>query len=154
MVEVISASTAEHYRQARLLIEEYVRWLGMDLEFQGYSSELENLAVMYGPPKGAMILLASEGVFVGCVGLRAHGDGCAEMKRMYIQLSHQGKGWGNLLMDAFLAQAAELGHKKVHLDTMRSLASALALYRRYGFVEIPPYCYNPAPDAVYMERKL
>jgi len=66
--------TDKHYAQARLLIMEYARRLGSDLEFQGFSKELADLARKYGQPSGAM-LLRHEDSFVGCVGLRHLPDG-------------------------------------------------------------------------------
>lgn len=154
MAEIIEASTIEQYRQARLLVEEYARFLGIDLEFQGFSRELTDLPGMYGPPKGAMLLVHDGGAFVGCVGLRPLLDGCGEMKRMYLRPAHQGKGLGRMLMEAFLIKARSLGYKTIRLDTIPALGRALGLYRKFGFVEIPPYRHNPAADAIFMELKL
>ncbi|MHB8381679.1 MAG: hypothetical protein ACYDC3_04990 [Candidatus Binataceae bacterium] len=36
------------------------------------------------------------------------------------------------------------------LDSLPSLRHALALYRPLGLREIPPYKYNPDPEAVFM----
>lgn len=154
MANVLEATTDEQYQEGRLLIEEYARFLGVDLEFQGFSKELADLAGMYGPPKGAMLLLSNDGAFVGCVGLRALPDNYAEMKRMYIQPAHQGKGLGRLLLAAFIARARALGYKAIRLDTVPALDRALALYRKFGFYEITPYRHNPAADAIFMELTL
>ena len=42
----------------------------------------------------------------------------------------------------------------MRLDSVASLKEAAVLYRSLGFVEIPPYRFNPLPDAVYMELDL
>ena len=42
----------------------------------------------------------------------------------------------------------------MRLDSLASLKEAAALYRSLGFVEISPYCFNPLPDAVFMELRL
>lgn len=81
-MKIIEAEGESDYAAARDLIAAYQRWLGVDLEFQGFSKELETLSVMYGPPDCAMLLAEEGGVLVGCVGLRRLGGGDAEMKRM------------------------------------------------------------------------
>jgi ribosomal protein S18 acetylase RimI-like enzyme len=73
---------------------------------------------------------------------------------MFVFPEHQGSGAGRALVEAFIARATELGYRRIRLDSLRSLETALALYRRYGFVETGPYRYNPFPDAVYLERRL
>lgn len=40
------------------------------------------------------------------------------------------------------------------LDTLATMESALTLYRSLGFRETEPYCYNPFPNAVFMELHL
>jgi putative acetyltransferase len=42
----------------------------------------------------------------------------------------------------------------MRLDSIDRLKEAAALYRSLGFVEIPPYRYDPLPDAVFMELML
>lgn len=59
-MRIIEAERESDYAGARDLIAAYQRWLGVDLEFQNFSKELETLSVMYVPPGGAM-LLAEEG---------------------------------------------------------------------------------------------
>jgi GNAT superfamily N-acetyltransferase len=96
-MKIIEAEGESDYAAARDLIAAYQRWLGVDLEFQGFSKELESLSVMYGPPDGAMLLAEEGGVWVGCVGLRRLGGGDAEMKRMFVLPAYQGKGIGSKL---------------------------------------------------------
>jgi hypothetical protein len=43
----------------------------------------------------------------------------------------------------------------MRLDTVAgTMADAVVLYRRLGFVEIPPYCENPNASVLYMELSL
>jgi putative acetyltransferase len=154
MVEIIQAGSAAEYAAARMLIEAYARWLGMDLEFQGFTQELATLDKVYGPPRGAM-LLAREGMaHIGCVGLRPIDYTIAELKRMFVLPEHQGKGVGRMLMEAFIVKARSLGYRAIRLDTVPRLTVATALYRQYGFVEISAYRYNPHPDALFLELGL
>jgi ribosomal protein S18 acetylase RimI-like enzyme len=43
----------------------------------------------------------------------------------------------------------------MRLDTVEPvMKDAVAMYRRIGFAEIPPYCANPMAGALYMELQL
>jgi GNAT superfamily N-acetyltransferase len=151
MIHTANAITERDYRDARNLISLYEAWLGIDLSFQGIDLELASLEQMYGPPSGCMILARDGDEVVGCVGLRALGDGYCEMKRMFVLPSHQGKGIGSLLLTRFMEMADVLGYQYVRLDTIPRLQEALRIYRRAGFKEIAAYYHNPDPDAVYMQ---
>lgn len=151
---IITATTAEEFVQARRLFELYQNLLGIDLCFQGFEVELNSLHVMYGPPRGALLLARVEGEFVGCVGLRDLGRDIAEMKRMYVLPAHQGKGIGKALTTRFIETAMNFGYSAIRLDTIPSLDRAVALYRKLGFREIEAYRYNPDPKALFMEKKL
>jgi ribosomal protein S18 acetylase RimI-like enzyme len=151
MIQTSNAMTDQDYRHARSLIRQYETWLDIDLSFQGIDAELAGLEQVYGPPSGCMILALDGDDVVGCVGLRALGDGYCEMKRMFVLPGHQGKGIGSLLLTRFMEMADALGYRYVRLDTIPRLQEALRLYRRAGFKEIAAYYHNPDPDAVYMQ---
>jgi GNAT superfamily N-acetyltransferase len=123
----------------------------LDLEFQGFSQEMETLPDMYGAPKGCLLLAKQGQHYIGAVGLREHEPGVAEMKRMFVLTEYQGVGAGYVLIEAFIAKAKELGYRSIKLDSIKPLAKALALYRKLGFIEIEPYRYNPHPEAIFME---
>jgi hypothetical protein len=40
------------------------------------------------------------------------------------------------------------------LDTVHELEAANALYESLGFRDVPPYRYNPRPDARYLALEL
>lgn len=148
------ANTPEQYAAGGEIFTAYARFLGLDLEFQGFSQEMQSLHRMYGPPNGCLLLARRGEVYIGAVGLREFEPGVAEMKRMFVLPEHQGGGVGKALVEAFLAAGKALGYRAVKLDSVRSLDKALALYRQLGFVETAPYRFNPYPDAVFMERSL
>lgn len=150
-VKIELAETPDQFDAAGRLFRAYAEFLGLDLEFQGFSDELNSLSTMYGPPKGAILLAEVQGNLVGAVGLRELETGVAEMKRMYVLEQHHGAGIGKALTQAFLTHAKNLGYRSVRLDSIRELETALKLYRDFGFHEIEPYRFNPHPDAVFME---
>lgn len=82
---------------------------------------------------------------VGCGALRPLEIGVCEMKRLYIRPTFRGTGAGGALMQSLIRSAKEIGYQKLRLDTLRSMATAIAIYRSHGFKEIPPYRPNPFP---------
>lgn len=151
-VEIELAVTQEQFSQGAALFRDYATFLNADLEFQGFSDELVNIATMYGPPKGALLLAKDQNDYVGVVGLREFSPGIGEMKRMFVAERWQGMGIGKRLMQAFLFEANRLGYQKVWLDTIPELQSALQLYCSFGFEKIAAYRFNPHPDAIFLER--
>ena len=154
MPRIVIADTPELFEEGRKLLLEYQDFLGFDLCFQAFAAELDGLATMYGPPRGALLLCEDEGLFVGCVGLRDLGEGVGEMKRMFVRDAHRGRRLGALLLDAFLDAARDRGYRAIRLDTIPRLDRAIAMYRRAGFVQIPAYRFNPDPEAIFMQLEL
>ena len=67
---LVEATTDNQFGSAKKLFEEYAESLGIDLCFQDFSSELERLREMYGPPQGCLLLAVDDGTPVACVGPR------------------------------------------------------------------------------------
>ncbi|NCN44235.1 MAG: N-acetyltransferase [Piscirickettsiaceae bacterium CG_4_9_14_3_um_filter_43_564] len=153
-IKVDIAKTKKQFEAGSQLFRAYAKYLGLDLEFQGFSEELMSLSKIYGEPKGALLLAKLEGTYIGAVGLREFEPGIAEIKRMYVLPNHHGMGVGKALTEASLKQATEMGYCSIRLDSIRALDKALQLYRYYGFEEIEPYRFNPHPEAVFMEYKI
>ena len=77
------------------------------------------------------------------------------MKRLYVRPQYRGKGLGRELSEKIIAEARQLGCKKLRLDTVEPIMkTAVAMYRQLGFREIPPYRQNPIAGALYMELQL
>jgi putative acetyltransferase len=153
-VTIIPAQSDIHLLAVRELFLEYADALGVDLCFQGFQQELDELPGAYAPPDGRLLLAVEFDQAIGCVAVRKLGDGICEMKRLYVQPGHRGKGLGRRLAEAVIAEAKTIGYKKMRLDSLTSLKEAAALYRSLGFIEIPAYRYNPLPEAVFMELEL
>jgi ribosomal protein S18 acetylase RimI-like enzyme len=62
---------------------------------------------------------------------------------------------GRILAEQIIREAKRLGYDAIRLDTVPSvMGSAVALYRSLGFRDIPAYCFNPVPGALFMELRL
>jgi ribosomal protein S18 acetylase RimI-like enzyme len=152
-VEIREAGSAD-LAAVRELIEEYVRALGVDLGFQGIDSELEDLATVYGPPQGRILLAHRGDDAAGCVALRALEQVTCEMKRLYVRPAYRGTGLGNRLALAAIEKARELGYERMRIDTLPQMRAAQRLYASLGFREIEPYRFNPVAGTAFMELEL
>ncbi len=97
--------------------------------------------------KGGFILMAShQGEIVGTCALINDGDGVYELAKMAVTPKAQGLKIGKLLGEAAIRKAREVGARMVYLVSNRRLETALNLYRRLGFVEVPmpPSIYERA----------
>jgi GNAT superfamily N-acetyltransferase len=95
------------------------------------------------PPNGRFLVVRDQqGTATGCGAVRLLDPTTAEVKRMWLHPSMRGRGAGRALLGALESAAVDLGARRGVLDTNATLASALALYRRAGWVEVPPYNAN------------
>jgi putative acetyltransferase len=136
------------------LFREYSEAIGTDLEYQGFTAELAALPAPYTPPGGALFVAFVDGDAAGCVGLRPFDRGVGEMKRLYVRPDCRAFGIGRRLVEAVIDSARRAGHRELRLDTLPSMAAAQALYRRLGFVEIPPYNNKYLPGTRFYALKL
>jgi ribosomal protein S18 acetylase RimI-like enzyme len=160
VVHIAQAESPEQIEQVRRLFVEYAESLGFSLCFQNFDKELARLPGDYAPPSGRLLLASVDDAIAGCVALhQLHAadteDRICEMKRLFVRPEFRGHRLGRKLIDAVIAEARAIGYRKMRLDTVAGVMdSAIALYRAYGFCEIPAYCENPIPGALYMEMRL
>jgi putative acetyltransferase len=157
-VKILTFAQAESLEQmahVRELFLEYAQSLGFSLCFQNFDQELAGLPGDYAPPEGRLLLTECNGELAGCVALHALEPGVCEMKRLYLRPQFRGKGLGRVLADRIIAEARQIGYRRMRLDTVEPvMKDALAMYRKLGFKEISPYRANPIAGAMYMELEL
>jgi putative acetyltransferase len=136
------------------LFREYASSLGFALDFQDFERELEQFPGLYAPPRGTLLLAELDGEAAGCVGLRPLDPSTCEMKRLYVRPSCRGRGVGRRLAERVIDEGRSRGYRRMRLDTVPSMAAAIALYRGLGFSEIPAYRFNPVPGALFFELPL
>ncbi len=153
-ITIESCATAADYGHAEAVTRAYIHWLGIDLSYQDVDAEMAAFAAMYGPPEGCYLLARCEGKVAGGVGLRPLEAGICEMKRLYVYPSFTGFGIGRRLGMAILERGADMGYRAMRLDSLAHMTAVQRLYESLGFVDIPPYRYNPDPGTRYLECDL
>lgn len=145
---------ARHADACRALI---AGWLEKD-----FSIEPKDRQVMDDPEgciiaKGGAIFIAERadhGPAIGCSALIAMGDGGFELAKMVVDAAARGEGAAQMLLEACIAEGRRRGAPRIYLESSTKAVAALRLYRRNGFVDLPP---RPSPYAradVWMELRL
>lgn len=89
--------------------------------------------------KGGHIFFAKkmEGKIIGTVALIARGNNSFELSKLGILQSYRGSKVSNALMTAAIVYSKAQGKKTLWLESIRILKPALAVFKKYGFQEIP-----------------
>lgn len=157
-IDIRHAEGDRDIQAVRELFTEYQQWLDVDLCFQEFAQELDNLPGAYGAPMGCLLLACEEDQHAGVIGIRSLAiDGAVdlcEMKRLYVRPPWRGDGVGRTLSEAAMGWARQAGYARICLDTLENLSEARALYTSQGFHEIEAYYDNPLEAPIYMERNL
>lgn len=137
---------------ARTLVSEYAAMPHTAVRWPNAAADIARLPEPFLPPAG-MLLVGTDGdAPVGCGALLAFDPPqVAEIKRVYVRPVARGRGVGETIMRALLAEAARLGFERARLDTAPELLAAQELYRRLGFVPIPHYRDTQLPGDLCFE---
>jgi GNAT superfamily N-acetyltransferase len=154
VIDIRPARFPEDLESVRSLFGAYAASLPISLAFQDFDSELASLPGDYAPPQGRLLLAWEGGQAVGCVALRPLESPVCEMKRLYVSPVARSGGLGHRLASRICAEARSAGYLRMRLDTLPSMAAARRVYESLGFRPIAPYCFNPVPDAVFLEADL
>lgn len=138
----------------RSLIEEYCRWIDIDLAFQEIDAELDGLPGDYAPPDGVVLLGLVNRQVEGLAALRRFDRERCEMKRLYVRPSGRGCGLARALVTALFRQAALRGYRTMYLDTLPKMGDAQRLYEALGFEDVAPYYDTPIPGTRFMGRRI
>jgi len=103
-------------------------------------------------PRGAFFVAMSDGLPLGCVGLKGNGSGIAEIKRLWVAPFARGLGVARRLMDSAEDAARKLAVRTLRLDTNSTLVEAFQLYRSTGWTEIERFNDDPYPDLFFEKR--
>ena len=157
-IELRRPTTPADLADAALILREYAASLDVDLCFQNFEAELASLPGEYAAPAGQLLLAYVDGRLAGCGAFWPLADAdyanACEMKRLFVRHTSRGLGLGRTLAQALLDEARREGYSAMLLDTLDDMEAARELYASLGFVEIPPYYFNPIAGAHYLKAEL
>ena len=100
--------------------------------------------------KGGEIYFAMlDGKPVGAIALKYHSGTRFELSKMGVLPQAQGYGIGNILVRKVLKRYHARGGAELFLETNSSLTPAITLYKKMGFIEVPPPENTPYDRADY-----
>lgn len=98
------------------------------------------------PPHGRLMLAFIDNTPCGIGCLKSINEEIGEVKRMYVNPSFRKIGAGRAILGSLINAAKETGYKKVRLDSPKFMEAAHALYRSFGFKDIPVYPEVEIPE--------
>jgi putative acetyltransferase len=150
----VRPAAAADMAKVRGLIEEYCRWIDLDLTFQEIGAELDGLPGDYAPPGGILLVGFIGDRLDGVVAYRRWSADTCEMKRLFVRPSGRGSGLARALVTTLLAAAAARGYHRIYLDTLPMMGAAQAMYESLGFRDIAPYYDTPIAGTRFMSRTI
>lgn len=153
-IRLVEARSEAEYAAARALFLEYAAAPGGHVSFQSYDAEFDALPTMYGPPRGCLLLALRGDREVSGVALRPHAGGDGEMERLYVRPESRGTGLGRLLTERIPERSQAARYRRVVLETLEKMVSALNLYGALGFGPRSVPATDPQPGVRYMESSL
>jgi putative acetyltransferase len=88
-------------------------------------------------PGGQIFFVVEGDTVLGTCAVLRHSPTECEIAKMAVTSAARGRGLGDLLMQAAVDFARQIGVRRVAIVSNTVLAPALQLYRKHGFVEVP-----------------
>lgn len=131
--------------------------LPIDISYQNYQHEFDNLPGKYSADNRGALLVAeqvSTSRIVGCVALRKIDRARCELKRLYVVPSARRLSVGLHLVQAIIKEAEKFEYQYILLDTLPTMIGALRLYDQCSFKRVQSYYNTPIEETVFLEKKL
>ena len=125
-------------KNAPLFAEMNAEWLERYFYIEPIDEEVLGQPEAHIINKGGEIWFAERnGEVLGCYALLHHNDDAFEFSKFAVRPKAQGQQIGQKLLRHAIQRASERGMQKLILYTHSRLLTACALYRRYGFYDVP-----------------
>jgi putative acetyltransferase len=104
---------------------------------------------------GAIFFVIEDQVAVGTCAIIRLAPDRYELAKMAVRPESQGRGYGDLLIDAAVSFARDAGGRTIMLESNSRLAPAIRLYEKHGFRHVPiEHAHGYARVDVQMELRL
>ncbi len=97
--------------------------------------DLDTIFDVYLNNEGEFLVAVCNEKIIGMGGLRKVDKNTAEIKRLRVTRTYQGKGIGKTILDELIRRAKELGYQKLIIDTTTKQIPAQRLFEKVGFRE-------------------
>lgn len=134
MTAVLRPATAADGPAVRALIFKILGEYDLPVDPRGTDADLDDIGTRY--RHGRFWVLDEAGAIVGSCALYPVRDGVVELRKMYLDRTWRGQGWGRRLLETALAAARDDGYAQIELETASVLKDAIAMYGRYGFKRV------------------
>ena len=118
-----------------------------------WDDDVHHIVEVYLQADGEFLVGERDGQIVAIGGLLRDGEHAAKVRRMRVHPACQRQGYGQAILEALLARAAELGITRLWLDTTRGQVAAQRFYEKNGFQQTGVGQYG-AFELLYYERQL
>lgn len=118
-----------------------------------YDPELDTLAEFYNsqPDKAHYWVIEHNNQILGGGGLAPLNQaGVAELQKLYFLPEARGYGFGKKIINLVEENAKKMGYTSLYLETFKNLSSAVHLYQKFDFQEIPQPLSGTAHSACDM----
>jgi RimJ/RimL family protein N-acetyltransferase len=110
------------------------RWIGTEAPVDRVARRRQIIETVEGSDRAARFVAEAGGALVGNLWIDLRTYGVADLG-MLVARAWRGRGVGSALMEAGIAWAREAGSHKLALQLWPHNHAALALYRKFGFVQ-------------------
>ena len=137
----------------KTLLPDFIRlnedWISTFFELEEIDHQLAKNPARIIDSGGYVFSLVSDQKVIGVCALINDGEDVFELSRMTVLISERGNGYSNTLVEACLSKLIDIGARKVYLLSNMKLDSALALYKKHGFLTI-----QQGPHPVYSRANI
>ena len=104
-----------------------------------FDDGLDHISDFYDGPGRVYYVLLQNGQVVGGIGLAEFNffESCCELQKLYLSDAVKGRGLGYDLIDHIENCAKEMGYRQMYLETHNNLQTAIHVYEKAGYHEIP-----------------